>query len=198
MGLVRIEPPEFDVTLDLVYARTENVTGSPIYATPICFLHQYAAEKLKIAIDLADKLGYRLHIFDALRPTEGQWALWNACPDPEFVSDPRKGGPHSRGIAIDLTLAHQSDGSLLDMGTGFDSFEAISHHGVTDISAEALRNRTLLMGIMTTAGWDFYKNEWWHYQLFEPRSFPVWSDKDLPQSMMTLAIDTPEIEEEAE
>ena len=50
------------------------------------------------------RLGYRLKIFDAYRPVEGQWALWNASPDPEFVADPSKGGPHNRGVALDLTL----------------------------------------------------------------------------------------------
>jgi D-alanyl-D-alanine dipeptidase len=23
---------------------------------------------------------------------------------------------------------------------------------------------------MMSAGWDFYKNEWWHYQLFQARA----------------------------
>ena len=52
------------------------------------------------------------------------------------------------------------------------------------ISAEAQRNRALLLGIMTTAGWDFYKNEWWHYQLFDARKFPLLSDSVLETSMM--------------
>ena len=53
------------------------------------------------------------------------------------------------------------------MGTAFDAFTPLSHHGRTDVSAEAQRNRLLLMGLMTAAGWDFYRNEWWHYQLFD-------------------------------
>ena len=55
------------------------------------------------------------------------------------------------------------------MGTAFDAFTPLSHHGRTDVSAEAQRNRLLLMGLMTSAGWDFYRNEWWHYQLFDQR-----------------------------
>ena len=27
-------------------------------------------------------------------------ALWNARPDPEFLADPRRGSPHSRGAAV--------------------------------------------------------------------------------------------------
>ena len=32
--------------------------------------------------------------------------------------------------------------------------------------------------------WDFYRNEWWHYQLFDARRLPLVSDKDLPRPMM--------------
>ena len=41
------------------------------------------------------------------------------------------------------------------------------------------------MGLMTTAGWDFYRNEWWHYQLFQARDrYPLFSDSALPEPMM--------------
>jgi hypothetical protein len=40
------------------------------------------------------------------------------------------------------------------------------------------------MGLMTAAGWDFYRNEWWHYQLFDARRYPLVADADLPRSMM--------------
>src|SRR3546814_11359567 len=63
------------------------------------------------------------------------------------------------------------DGAPLDMGTGFDDLRPLSHHGVTDVSPEAQRNRLTLLGVMTAGGWDFYRNEWWHYQLFDSRRF---------------------------
>ncbi len=31
-------------------------------------------------------------------------AVERACRIPEFVADPRRGSPHTRGVAIDLTL----------------------------------------------------------------------------------------------
>jgi len=40
---------------------------------------------------------------------------------------------------------------------------------------------------MTASGWDFYRSEWWHYQLFQARRFPVLSDTVLPVSMMSAA-----------
>jgi len=111
--------------------------------------------------------------------------LWNHTPDPEFLADPRRGSPHSRGVAVDLTLVDAKTGQDLDMGTAFDAFTPLSHHACTAIPPEAQRNRLLLMGLMTAAGWDFYRNEWWHYQLFNARAnYPVFSDTALPVGMM--------------
>ena len=182
LDLVAIAPPDFDVDVTLAYATEANLTGQPVYRNAECWLHREAADKLAAAAALARPLGLRLRIFDALRPVEAQWALWNARPDPEFLADPRRGSPHSRGVAVDLTLL---DGDReLEMGTPFDAFTPLSHHGRTDVSAEAQRNRLLLMGLMTSAGWDFYRNEWWHYQLFDQRRYPLVSDADLPRPMM--------------
>ena len=70
------------------------------------------------------------------------------------------------------------------MGTGFDEMRPISHHARTDIPVAAQQNRFTLMGIMSAAGWDFYKNEWWHYQLFQARDYPLVDQATLPQALM--------------
>jgi D-alanyl-D-alanine dipeptidase len=184
--LVEITPPAFDVEVDIRYATDDNITGKPIYTRPACFLQKDAAEKMQTAIELAKAQGLRFKIFDAFRPTEAQQTLWDFNPDPEFLSEPGKGScPHCRGVAVDLTLIDAA-GKPLEMGTGFDDFTLKSHHGNGEVSLEAQKNRFLLMGIMTTAGWDFYRNEWWHYQLFEPRSYALLSDADAQTKMMTL------------
>jgi len=183
MPLVEIASGRSGVQLDLAYARADNVTGKPIYAQARCYLHRAAAALLDRAADLARPHGLRLKIFDAYRPTEAQWVLWNAFPNPEFVADPRRGSPHSRGAAVDLTLIDAA-GRELQMGTPFDDFTSASHHGSSGVSAEAQRNRTLLLGLMTAAGWDFYRNEWWHYQLFNARSYPLISDSALAEGLM--------------
>lgn len=186
MDLIAIARPDFDVQFEIAYATPNNVSGAPVYARAHCFLHREAAEKLARAIALAAAIGLRFKIFDAFRPSEAQWMLWNARPDPEFLADPRRGSPHSRGAAVDLTLI-DGQGQELDMGTGFDEFRPIAHHGRLDISPEAQRNRAILLGIMTAAGWDFYRNEWWHYQLFDARRLPLISDLDLPPEMQMMA-----------
>jgi len=186
MPLVEITPQTHGVALEIAYATPHNFTGRPVYARPLCYLHPDAAARLERAIALAAALQLRLKIFDAFRPSEAQWALWNHTPDPNFLADPRRGSPHSRGVAVDLTLL-SADGGALDMGTGFDDFTPLSHHGSTAISAPAQRNRFLLLGLMSAAGWDFYGNEWWHYQLFDAKRYPLLSDADAPQRLMPPA-----------
>lgn len=175
MLLVEVKAPDWPVYLDIAYAGTGNFTGRPVYRRAACFLNPEAAQLLRRTVDLAAGLGLRLKLFDGFRPSEAQWALWKHTPDPDFLADPRRGSPHSRGAAIDLTLVDGS-GAELDMGTAFDAFTPLSHHGRTDLPAAAQQNRALLLGLMTAAGWDFYRNEWWHYQLFQPRRFPLLSD----------------------
>ena len=183
MDIIEITTATHDVDIDLAYATEGNFTARAIYANGLCYLHREAAELLETAICLAGALGLRLKLFDALRPSEAQWVLWNHTPDPDFLADPRRGSPHSRGVAIDLTLTDWR-GRELEMGTAFDAFTPLSHHGNTDISPTAQQNRFTLLGLMTAAGWDCYRNEWWHYQLFKSKDYCLIADKDLPSPMM--------------
>jgi D-alanyl-D-alanine dipeptidase len=183
MTLLPIAESAYGVEIALAYATAENFTGRPIYRHARCYLHEAAAVALRRAVDLAAGQGYRLKIFDAFRPSEAQWIMWNHTPDPDFLADPRRGSPHSRGVAVDLTLA-DGTGRELDMGTGFDAFTPLSHHGSLKVSAAAQAHRSLLLGIMSAAGWDFYGKEWWHYQLFDSRRYPLFSDSALVEGLM--------------
>ena len=175
--LVRIEPAP-GLAVDLAYAGPGNFTGRPVYRPDAgCWLHADAARLLGRAVALARPLGLGLRVRDAFRPAEAQWRLWSHTPDPEFLADPRRGSPHSMGAAVDVELTDLASGAPLDRGTAFDAFTPLSHHACLDIPAPAQRNRALLLGLMTAAGWDFYRNEWWHYQLFDARAtYPVLSD----------------------
>lgn len=183
MSLVEILPQDA-LKISLAYATSDNFMGAPAYENAYCYLHEEAAEKLQKALIIAQRHGYGLHLFDAFRPSEAQWLLWERVPDPRYVGDPRKGSPHGRGVAIDLTLFDLETGQDLEMGTPFDDFTELSHHGTTGLTLEAERNRFMLLAIMSTAGWDFYFNEWWHYQLFNSKDYPLLSDKDAPKSIM--------------
>jgi D-alanyl-D-alanine dipeptidase len=181
--LVEINQPEYEADIDLIYATDRNFTQQPVYKKALCFLHVDAAEKFKPVIKLAAALDLRVKIFDAFRPQEAQEKLWQHTPNPEFLADPRIGSNHSRGIAIDLTLL-DSQGNELDMGTPFDDFTWLSYHFRTDIPQEAQRNRFILLGIMTAAGWDYNEREWWHYQLPNTHKYPLLTAQDADISIM--------------
>ena len=176
MNLVEITEKKYNVSIELSYATKNNFTKKIIYNEAKCYIHKDTEPYLINAINIAKNLGYRIKIYDAYRPTEAQELLWEACPDKTFITPPNIGSPHSRGIAIDLTL--MKNNKIIDMGTDFDLLQNTSFHGNTTISPLAQKNRILLLGIMSTAGWDFYKNEWWHYQLFNSKNWPLISDKE--------------------
>ncbi len=171
-NLITVSEKNLDAVIDLRYASTNNFTCCKIYKKHKCILREDAFEHLVLASELANKIGLKLKIFDAFRPISAQEKLWAILPNPEFIASPKKGSPHSRGIAVDLTLIDKKNNEL-DMGTDFDEFSKLSFHGSKEVSKEAFNNRLILLGIMTDAGWDFFRNEWWHYQLFNSKKYPL-------------------------
>lgn len=186
--LIAVEPPAFDVVLDIRYATPANITGRAIYARPAAYLRRQAADCLASAIEEAARTGHRLVLFDAFRPLEAQERLWQALPDPRFISDPRppyRPGTltHARGVAVDLSLV-DSTGAELDMGTGFDEMVLHSAHGAAALSDVAIAHRLLLRRVMERAGWQVYEPEWWHYQIPDSDLYAPLSDSALKQPMM--------------
>lgn len=185
MLLMKISHPAIDI--DLRYATSDNITCRRIYDRPVALLHPEANRALVRAAELASAQGLRLRVFDAYRPVAAQWRLWEMHPDPTFVADPNFGSLHSRGVAVDLTLA-SGDGVPLDMGTGFDDMTQQSGHARTDISVEVQHNRSRLLGIMTASGWVHHPHEWWHYNLRDWASYPPLSDDVEGRQLMNLPL----------
>ncbi len=185
MPLVELTADRDGCAIDLVYATANNLTGRPIYQRAACYLHADAAALLRRAVVLAAAQGLRIKILDAFRPAEAQWLLWSHLPDPAYIADPRRGSAHSMGAAVDVTLIDAATSAALDFGTGFDDMRPASWHADTSIPVAAQRNRALLLGLMTAAGFDFYPQEWWHYQLFRPHGrYPLLSDSVLQRGLM--------------
>jgi D-alanyl-D-alanine dipeptidase len=96
---------------------------------------------------------------------------------------------HSTGAAVDLTLVDlqtyhsvvfDPDGAYadctasvdarapepsVDMGTGFDCFDAKAHTAALSITAAQRRWRNLLVSAMGRQGFVNYSKEWWHFSL---------------------------------
>ena len=105
MDLVKITKKKYPIEIDLLYATKKNFTGKQIYKKKDCYLHKAAIPFFEKSIELALKLNLKLKIFDAFRPAEAQWKLWEHTPDETFIAHPKKGSPHSRGVAIELSSA---------------------------------------------------------------------------------------------
>ncbi len=176
--LIEITEKTHPVKLDLHYADSRNFTQKPVYKKARCFLQIDAEQKFQKAITQADHLGLMFVIFDAYRPPKAQFVFWHHTPDPDFLADPYgRGSPHSRGVALDVSLLDKKTGILLEMGTPFDAFQPESWHANFNVSIEAQRNRLILAGIMLNAGFDNYSHEWWHYQLFNAYEYPLIEDE---------------------
>ena len=70
--------------------------------------------------------------------------------------------PHCTGGAIDLTIV-DSHNQQLDMGTSLDEFSNKTYTESSSISKEAKDNRSLLKGVMVSAGFVNFPAEWWHW-----------------------------------
>lgn len=208
---------------DMRYAGSKNFTGKPVvgYDAPECVLTRQTAEALKaVQADLKAK-GLGLKVYDCYRPARSVtgFVAWTKEPDdPEakaiYYPNVPKGelipnyiaarSGHSRGAAVDLTLAplgetpkgspatgpctapqnsKASDGSLA-MGTTFDCFDGKSTLFASNITKEQNTNRVVLEEAMRAHGFNDYSFEWWHFVLAnEPHpdtyfDFPIMPRRD--------------------
>ncbi|WP_434587942.1 M15 family metallopeptidase [Streptomyces sp. A5-4] len=116
---------------------------------------------------------------------------------------------HSRGSTVDLTIvrlpaeptrpylpgepltscyapkAERFPDNSVDMGTGYDCFDTLSHTDDPRIGGEQRANRQLLKGSLADAGFVNLAEEWWHYT-FKPELFPD-TFFDFPVSRRSVA-----------
>lgn len=163
-----------DAILDIRYATAANLTGAPLYPVARCLLRTPVAERLAAAAATLRRAGHRLILWDCYRPASIQRELWRRVPDPRYVAEPTfddagkpiGGSRHSRGAAVDVSLA-APDGTPRPMPTDHDTFgSAASGAGA---SGEPARNHATLRAAMERAGFAPLPTEWWHYDA------PDWS-----------------------
>jgi D-alanyl-D-alanine dipeptidase len=174
-GLVNIQKVDSTISVDLMYAKSDNFVGEKMYNFNEAYLHPKAAEALKKANKLLKEINPNLHlrVYDAARPMRVQQKMWNkvkGTAQQNYVSNPANGGGlHNYGLAVDVTIA-DSRSDTLPMGTTIDALTPISHIDregelVKDgkISKVAAKNRLLLRTIMKKAGFRPLRSEWWHF-----------------------------------
>ena len=184
-GFVYVSEFVPDALLDIRYYSSYNFVGVRVdgYRAPVAILARPAARALVRAAYLARECGYILRIFDGYRPQASvdHFVRWAKDQDDKstkdiFYPDVDKSGlfakgyimeksGHTRGSTVDLTLVDIMTGKEIDMGSPFDFFGPVSHHGATGVSSEQAQNRKILKSIMQMAGFIPYEKEWWHYTL---------------------------------
>lgn len=162
--LVKVSDYIANIQQHLYYATEDNLTGERIYDFEDAYLRYGTIVKLKKVSAELEKQGIGLLIWDAFRPLSAQAALWEACPDSNYVSNPLTGTrSHCRGSAVDLTLINLETGEELEMPSGFDDFTTLGNRDYSDCSPEAAGNAQLLEDVMVKYGFKPYSQEWWHY-----------------------------------
>ncbi|MCR9172728.1 MAG: M15 family metallopeptidase [bacterium] len=178
-GLVEVQDER--ILVDLRYTTDNNFMGMVLYDTlDRLMLQQEVAERLSHCQDLLDSLhpGYRLKVFDGVRPLEVQREMWEALDSipplnrGKFVSNPIFGSVHNFGTAVDITIC-DSTGKELDMGAGYDDFRPIAfpskeaHFLKTgELTKDQWENRKLLRKVMRSQRFSNIPSEWWHFNAF--------------------------------
>ena len=108
------------------------------------------AAKNYLTSKIANTFHCKLKVFDAYRPKYVQETLWKFCPNKDFLTNPKIGSPHTRGVAVDLTLIKNS--KELDMGTDFDDFTEKAFHLSKNISIRA-KKKSCFTSFYNDIGW---------------------------------------------
>lgn len=177
-GLVDIQQINSQIQIDLKYTSTDNFLREKLYSLITkAYLQKDVAirlSKVQVALNKAYP-GYKLLIYDALRPVTVQQKMWSALdslPPKErakFVSNPKNLSLHNMGAAIDLTIL-DAQGKVLDMGAGFDDIRLIAYPihedsflRVGQLTPLQVLNRKILRNVMQAQGFRQLPTEWWHY-----------------------------------
>ncbi len=178
VGLVNIRKMDARIKVDLRYAGSNNFMHKQLYDTlHQAFVQRDVAERLSKVQDYLDSIrpGYRLLVFDAVRPVQVQREMWEALDSipplnrGKFVSNPALGSVHNFGAAVDLTIVDEM-GKELDMGAGYDDFRKIAFPSMEghflqsgELSKAQWENRKLLRQVMRSQRFSNIPSEWWHF-----------------------------------
>ncbi len=159
------------IRVDLKYATSNNFTGQPVYHFDRCFLLKEVVLRLSQVQKELEAVDLGLKIWDGFRPLAVQWKFWELMPDRRYVADPREGGRHTRGTAVDVTLVSK-DGKELPMPSDFDDFSEKARRDYAQASIEEIANRELLCSVMEKNDFIGLPTEWWHFDLLGWEKYP--------------------------
>lgn len=162
--LVHLKSLDSSFIVELPYASAQNFTGQVVYPKNAdAYLLEEPAHALCRVQKELKQIGLGLKIWDAFRPMSAQEQFWHICPDERYVAPPQKGGRHTRGTTVDVTLVYLTSGEELEMPTEFDNFTEKAHRDSDACLETARENRDLLQRVMEEEGFIGLPTEWWHF-----------------------------------
>lgn len=152
-----------DIFVELKYASTDNITGLMIYDFQDAYLRYGTVKKLMQVQENLRSQGLSLKIWDAFRPADAQFTIWNAYSNATFVTNPNVTyADNTYGNAVDITVV-DANGVELEMPTGFDVYTSLADRNYGDCGEEATANATMLQEMMEAAGFSYTQTTWWHF-----------------------------------
>lgn len=173
--LVDLATLDAPIRFDIRYAGSDNFMGLPLYEKPAAYMQRPAAEALARAAKVLEAQGYGLLVHDAYRPWFVTWMFWEATPpeDHMFVADPAQGSRHNRGCAVDLTLYDLETGQPVEMPSRYDEMSGRSYADFIGGTSRQRALRDLLRQAMVAEGFEVYREEWWHFDYHDWRSYGI-------------------------
>jgi D-alanyl-D-alanine dipeptidase len=170
--LTRLDPT---IRLEVRYATSNNLFGTPFYSQARAFMQRPAAEALVRAHRALKAMGYGLLIHDAYRPWYVTKMFWDATPADKkiFVANPADGSKHNRGCAVDLTLYDLKTGRPVEMVGTYDETSDRSYADYPGGTSLQRWHRDLLRRAMEAQGFTVYQAEWWHFDYKDWRAYPI-------------------------
>jgi D-alanyl-D-alanine dipeptidase len=170
--LTRLDPT---IKLEIRYATSNNLFGTPFYSQARAFLQRPAAEAVVRANATLRPYGYGLLVHDGYRPWYVTKMFWDASPADKhiFVADPATGSKHNRGAAVDLTLYELATGAPVEMVSTYDETSPRAYPDYPGGTSRQRWHRALLRRAMEAQGFTVYEAEWWHFDYKDWRGYAI-------------------------
>ncbi len=182
-GFVYLADIDPTILQDIKYATADNLMGRPLagYLKPIAITTEPVALALATIQQQVKSQNLSLIVYEAYRPQRAAKDMHDWSQDLTDQKNKQTYYPnvnkvnfyalgyileyslHTRGAAVDVSLVDVSTGKALDMGTGFDFMDDLSHPANKAVGEVAYKNRQMLRELMQAHGFNGIKTEWWHF-----------------------------------
>ncbi len=173
--LVELTTLDPTIRLEIRYATSNNLFGTPFYSQARAFLQRPAAQALVRVSAALRPRGYGLLVHDGYRPWYVTKMFWDATPEDKhiFVANPAEGSKHNRGAAVDLTLYELATGAPVEMVSTYDETSPRAYPDYPGGTSRQRWHRDLLRRAMEAERFTVYEAEWWHFDFADWRRYPI-------------------------